>query len=103
MPPQLPEDTHFEVPDRGKKKYIAVVPRRGHKTIRVGFGHRDYEHYQDQVPENKGGGRWTALDHGDSARRDNYRKRHAGMKCKSGARCIDIRYSPAWFSYYFLW
>lgn len=103
MPPQLPKGTRFSVPRSGKKKYTAIVPQRAGKPIRVSFGHRDYQHYKDQVPKSMGGGRWAKKDHGDRKRRQNYRARHAGMKCKSGAPCISIRYSPAWFSYYYLW
>jgi hypothetical protein len=103
MPPQLPKGTRFVVPRTGKKKYTAVIPQRGGKTRRVSFGHRDYQHYKDQVPKRMGGGRWAKKDHGDKKRRTNYRKRHAGMKCKDGTACIKKRYSPAWFSYYYLW
>lgn len=106
MPPQLPKGTHFIVPRTGKKKYTAVIPVREGKTTtyrRVSFGHRDYQHYKDQVPRSMGGGRWTKKDHGDKKRRTNYRKRHAGIKCKDGAPCIKKRYTPAWFSYYYLW
>ncbi len=105
MPPQLPKGTRFVVPRAGTKKYTAVIPpRRGAATpSRVSFGHRDYQHYKDQVPKNMGGGRWTKKDHGDKKRRTNYRKRHAGMKCKDGTSCVKKRYSPAWFSYHYLW
>lgn len=107
MPPRLSTGTLFEVPRSGKKKYVAVVPRAGRRPLRVGFGHRDYQHYKDQVPRALGGGRWARLDHRDPARRARYRARHAGMVCKDArgtpVRCIDRRHSPAWFSYHFLW
>ena len=105
MPPQLPQGTTFTVPSRGTKKYTAVVPAgRGRpRALRVSFGHRAYGHYRDQVPRGMGGGKWTKSDHNDAARRANYRSRHGGMKCAGGERCVDVRYSPAWFSYYFLW
>lgn len=89
----------FEVPKKGKHKYVAILPN----GKRVRFGHRDYEHYKDQVPKRQGGGRWSHKDHGDAKRRKSYRARHGGLKCKDGRRCIDVKYSPAWFSYHYLW
>lgn len=83
----------------GKKKYTAILP----SGKKVHFGHRDYEHYKDSVPKRLGGGVWSHKNHGDRERRKNYRKRHGGMMCKDGTKCIKKRYSPAWFSYYFLW
>jgi hypothetical protein len=83
----------------GKKKYKAILPNG--KT--VSFGHVDYEHYKDSVPKKLGGGLWSHKNHGDSNRRTNYRKRHAGMMCSNGTPCYKIRHSPSWFSYYFLW
>jgi len=83
----------------GKKKYTAILP----DGRRVHFGHRDYQHYKDSVPKSQGGCTWSHKDHLDKERRTRYRKRHAGMICKDGTRCIDKKYSPAWFSYYFLW
>ena len=98
-PPGLPRGTRFEVPRTGTKKYVAVLPG----GERVGFGHRDYEQYRDAVPKGQGGGRWAQKNHGDLARRASYRARHGGLRCASGERCVDRRFSPAWFSYHFLW
>ena len=98
MAPVLPKNIRFER-GPGKKKYTAILP----DGKRVHFGHRDYEHYKDIVPKKLGGGLWSHKNHLDKNRRKNYRKRHAGMKCKDGTQCIKKRYSPAWFSYYFLW
>ena len=103
MPPRLPSGTYFTVPARGKKKYAVVIPQRGGSPLRRSFGHRDYQHYKDQVPKSMGGKKWSKRDHGDKKRRANYRKRHAGIVCKGGVPCVNKRYSPAWFSYYFLW
>ena len=83
----------------GFKKYTATLV----DGKKINFGDKRYEHYKDSVPVSQGGGLWKKLDHKDSERRKNYRKRHSGMKCKNGVRCIDIEYSPAWFSYHFLW
>jgi hypothetical protein len=98
MTPALPKGIKFQK-GTGKKKYTAILPN-GKK---VHFGHRDYQHYRDSVPKKLGGGKWSHKDHLDPKRRTNYRKRHGGMICKDGVKCISKRYSPAWFSYYFLW
>jgi hypothetical protein len=95
---RLPKGIQFEK-GPGKKKYTAILAN----GRRVHFGHRDYEQFKDSVPKRLGGGLWTHKNHGDPERRRRYRKRHAGMVCKDGERCIDKRYSPSWFSYYFLW
>lgn len=83
----------------GVKKYTAHLPD-GRK---VHFGHRDYQHFRDAVPRGQGGGLWSHKDHGDTKRRANYRKRHAGVRTADGRRAIDVKYSPAWFSYHMLW
>lgn len=98
MTPTLPNGIKF-VKGPGKKKYTALLPN-GKK---VHFGHRDYQQYKDSVPKRLGGGQWSHKDHRDPDRRKNYRKRHEGMRCKDGTKCITRKYSPAWFSYYFLW
>ena len=98
MTPALPKGIKFEK-GPGKKKYTAILPN-GKK---VHFGHRDYQQYKDSVPKRLGGKQWSHKDHLDPERRKNYRKRHGGMACKDGTRCINKKYSPAWFSYYFLW
>lgn len=83
----------------GKHKYTAILP----SGKRVGFGHVDYQHYKDSVPKRLGGGLWSKKDHKDPVRRNSYRKRHGALRCKNGTRCINVKYSPAWFSYYYLW
>ena len=96
--PQLLKGIRF-VKGKGDKKYTAIFP----SGKRISFGHKDYQHYKDSVPRRLGGGIWTHKNHNDSERRRNYRKRHGGMKCKDGQLCYKIKYSPSWFSYYFLW
>lgn len=93
------EVDRFEVPKSGKKKYVAIM-KNGR---RVGFGHRDYEHYKDQVPRSMGGGKWSKLDHGDKDRRANYRARHGGVETASGKKAYRKKFSPAWFSWHYLW
>lgn len=89
----------YFVPGPGYKKYTAILP----DGKKVHFGHRNYQHFKDSVPSELGGGIWSHKNHNDPARRKNYRTRHAGMVCKDGTKCITKKYSPAWFSYYFLW
>lgn len=94
----LPKGIRF-VKGQGNKKYTAILPDGRH----VSFGHRDYQHYKDQVPKALGGGLWKYKDHLDPKRRKNYRTRHGALRCKDGRRCIDKKYTPAWFAYYLLW
>lgn len=98
MATKLQRVDRFEV-GSGRYKYTAVMKN----GKRVNFGHRDYEHYRDSVPQSMGGGRWSHKDHGDAKRRQNYRKRHAGVKTKSGKPAYRVKYSPSWFSYHYLW
>lgn len=95
---RVPAGTRF-MRGPGRYKYTAILPD-GRK---VNFGHRDYEHYRDSVPIRQGGGLWSHLDHGDKRRRDSYRSRHQGVRTGSGERAYLQRYSPAWFSYHYLW
>jgi hypothetical protein len=103
MLPKLPKGTYFTVaPPKSGKKYIAHVPIGG-KVKKVKFGARGYQHFKDWVPKRLGGKKWSHKDHGDKDRRKNYRARHKGMLTKSGKKAIAVKYSPAWFSYYYLW
>jgi hypothetical protein len=83
----------------GRYKYTAIM-KDGH---RVNFGHRDYQQYHDSVPVSLGGGKWIRKDHKDPVRRLNYRKRHAKILTSSGKPAYKVKYSPSWFSYYYLW
>lgn len=92
----------FEVPTKGNKKYVAVLK----DGSRVPFGDRRYQHYKDRVPTELGGGRWTRLNHLDDERRKSYRSRAFGQLASNFGtiqRAITIPYSPAWFSFNFLW
>ena len=71
------------VSDRPNKKYYLLLD--GEKIY---FGASGYEDF---------------LDHGDVFRRELYRKRHGAIFTKNGIRAIDIKYSPAYLSYYLLW
>lgn len=83
----------------GQYKYTAIL-KNGQ---RVNFGHKSYQHYKDSVPVRLGGGKWSHKDHGDVKRRESYRKRHGGIITKGGTRAINVKYSPSWFSYNYLW
>ena len=81
------------------KKYTAVLD----DGRRVHFGDRRYQHYLDSVPKKMGGGRCGSKDHRDIKRRKSYRARHKMVVAKSGRKAYRIKYSPSWFSYYYLW
>jgi len=83
----------------GKKKYKVVLYKtqqdyqdgRVWKTVQ--FGAKGYQQYQDQTPL----GLYSSEDHLDEKRRENYQARH-------GAQGYQTReYSPAWFSWNYLW
>ena len=100
MPPSLKKGIYFEKASVASgKKYTAIMP----DGKRVNFGARSYQHYKDSVPKRLGGGKWSSKDHLDSDRRKNYKSRHGGVLTKDGRKAISVRYTPAWFSYYFLW
>jgi hypothetical protein len=83
----------------GRYKYTAILKN----GKRVNFGHREYQHYRDSVPKSLGGGKWSHKDHNDPKRRANYRARHSGVLTASGKPAYKVKYSPSWFSYYYLW
>lgn len=43
------------------------------------------------------------LSHRDEQRRDNYRRRHAGILDGSGRPAYRVKYTPAWASWHILW
>lgn len=96
--PPVPKGTKF-IKGSGRYKYSALLPN----GKRVNFGHRDYQHYRDRVPKNKGGKLWTHLNHNDRERMENYRSRHRGVKTKDGTPAYKKKYSASWFSYHYLW
>lgn len=89
---KLPKGTYF-VRGPGYKKYTAHVP--GYNS--VSFGDKRYEQFKDSVPKQLGGGLYSNKNHNDPKRRANYRRRHGAQGY------YKKKYSPAWFSYYFLW
>jgi hypothetical protein len=107
--PTLPLGTRFEVDKR--KKYSAFVPVSvgdKDKVLRVPFGgsHQSAQ-YEDRVPLGQGAGHFKHLNvkGGENGRRTwiNWRKRHSRIKTKDGSLARDVKLSPEWFSWHFLW
>jgi hypothetical protein len=96
------EGITFE-PDRGNKKYIALIPQDNGKVKKVKFGSKYSAQYRDTVPLDLGGGIYSMFDHNDKKRRDAYHKRHGNIKLKDGSLAFRKKFSPSWFSWYFLW
>lgn len=82
----------------GYKKYKAIIYEGDKKIKTVQFGDKRYEQYQDNAC-----GYYSHLDHLDDDRRKAYRKRHRKIKTKSGEPAYKVKYSPAYFSYHYLW
>jgi len=95
---QLPSGIKF-VKGHNKHKYTAILPN----GKRVNFGHKDYQQYKDSVPKRLGGKLWSHKDHLNKERRQNYRLRHKKVETKNGGLAYKVKYSPSWFSYYYLW
>lgn len=72
--------------DNGKPKYVS-------------FGHQDYEQYKDNTPLKL----YKHKDHLDKERRKQYRDRHMKILTFDGTPAYKVKYSPAWFSFYYLW
>lgn len=96
--PKLPDGIYFVKGPR-QYKYTAILP----SNRRVNFGHKDYQHYKDSVPKRLGGKLYSSLDHKDPERRKRYQQRHKKVLNKYNEPAYRVRYSPSWFSYYFLW
>ena len=77
-------------------KYDAIISDSG-KIRYVPFGDNRYQHYHDRI------GLYSNLNHNDLKRRDEYRKRHSAIKTKDGKLAYQQLYSPAYFSFYYLW
>ncbi len=92
MSQSLPDGIRFVKGPNGKK-YTAIMP----DGRRVNFGASGYEQYKDSIPKNLGGQLWAHKNHLDETRRKSYRARHGAQGY------YKIKYTPAWFSYYFLW
>jgi len=83
----------------GDKKYKVILyqniddyyQQKSWKTVQ--FGAKGYQQYQDSTPLKL----YSSEDHLDESRRDNYRARHGAQGYQ------ENQYSPAWFSWNYLW
>lgn len=83
----------FEISTTQGKKYDAILKhRKTGKPKRVPFGSIDHEHFKDKAL-----GLYSHLDHNDLKRRLAYRKRHGANDYHK------VKFSPAFFSWRFLW
>ena len=82
----------YEKSTAKNKKLMTVVDGK-----KINFGDSRYGHYKDRT------GIWKSLDHGDTKRRENYRKRHGNIKLKDGSLAINNPSSPAYHSYRIFW
>jgi hypothetical protein len=83
----------FEKSSAKDKMYAAVLENKSTGRERlVNFGSKSYENYRDRTGLNL----YPHLIHGDSKRRASYRARHK-------IHVHDGCYSPAYFSYHYLW
>jgi len=81
----------FRKSKNSKKKYDAIL--FDDKIKYVSFGDINYQHYKDTTPDKL----YSHLDHVDKKRRKNYIKR-------ASAKNYHLKkYSPAYFSYNYLW
>ena len=77
----------------GNKKYKVVVYKKNGTKKTIQFGDKRYEQFRDKTPLHL----YSKKDHGDSTRRKAYRTRH-------GAQGNHLKvFSPAWFSWHYLW
>lgn len=71
----------FKNDTNSRYKYFVYVKsdnKQGYKKI--GFGHKDYEHYKDKL------GQYKKLDHLDKKRKDRYYSRHGKTTDKNTAK-----------------
>ena len=90
---------NFYPSNRRNKKYHAIVRLKNGEILNVHFGDKRYQHYKDTTPLKL----YSQLDHLDKARRVNYKKRHKKIKNKDNKPSYKVKYSPAWFSWNYLW
>ena len=82
----------FERSKKPTKKYDALIKHNlTKKIVRISFGARGYEQFYDSAL-----GLYKIFDHGEKKRKKKYRARHKGY-LRPGY------YTPAYFSWEFLW
>lgn len=79
---------------RKNKKYMVKVNGK-----LIHFGDTRYGHFKDSTGLNL----YSYLDHGDTKRRLNYKKRHSKILLKNGEPAYKNKSSPAFYSYNYLW
>ena len=91
-------------------KYIFLKSSKANKKYMVSVDGKvvHFGAIKDGVPmsqyrDSTGLGLYSKYDHNDKERRDRYRARHRAIKLKDGTPAYKKKYSPAWFSYNFLW
>ncbi len=82
-----------------KKKYRVRITFKNGKKKTVQFGHKDYQQYKDSMPLKL----YSSKNHGDKDRRRRYKVRHCKIKRKDGRNACKVMYTPAWFSWNYLW
>jgi hypothetical protein len=91
----------FTISTNPNKKYDIIVngsgPDRPHGPKKISFGSRKHQHYHDKI------GMYSSLDHNDPIRRQAYRNRHSKILLADGRPAYKVRYTPAWFSWNYLW
>ena len=71
-------------PSWHKMKKWAVL----YKGKYIHFGQRGYQDFSQ---------------HGDPARRESYRRRHAGILLADGRKAYKVKTTPAYWAYHILW
>jgi hypothetical protein len=77
----------------GNKKYKVIIFLKNGTRKTIQFGDNRYEQYKDSSPLKF----YKHKNHNDKNRRANYRKRHGAQGYQ------NKKYSPAWFSWNYLW
>jgi len=77
----------------GNKKYRVRLYTNGTPWKTVTFGDKNYQQYQDKTPLRL----YQNMDHLDESRRQSYQARHGAQGYQ------NIPFSPAWFSWNYLW
>lgn len=87
---------NYEKSTRPTKKLMVEVMDGNRKRL-IHFGDAKMEHYKDKT------GIWSAKDHNDKQRRNNYLARSSGIKDKQGNLTKDNPLSPNYHSRRVLW
>lgn len=86
----------FKLSTRTNHKYMAK-PLKDNDGLYVHFGHKSYGQFADKV------GYYANKDHHSKNRRKLYRLRHRAILASNGKPAYTIKYTPAWYSWHYLW